>query len=109
MNNDTSAKKKLVAYLKKQHPDVEDNDIPLLLNSVKRFVSVIHKIYTEPQAKISIKEVTEDGKRVKKRFIDTNIEELLKVKRNTDEPITGKTFRELTEQVTGVKYKRHGE
>lgn len=109
MNNETPAKKKLIAYLKKQHPNVVDSDIPLLLNDIKQFVSVIHRIYTEPQANIYLKEVNENGKKIKKRFIDTNIEELLKVKRDTDEPITSKTFRELTEKVLGVKYKKHGE
>lgn len=109
MTNETTAKKKLISHLKKHHPNVADSDVPFLLNDIKRFVSVIHKIYTEPQARISLKEVNENGKKVKKRFIDTNIEELLKVKRDAGEAITSKTFRELTEQVLGVKYKKNGE
>lgn len=109
MDNNSPTKKKLIVYLKKQHPEVEDKDIPHLLSDIRRFVNVIQKIYTEPQARIYLKEINEHGKKVKKRFIDTNFEELLKIKRSSGEPVTGKTLRELTEKVLGVKYKKHGE
>lgn len=109
MDGITPAKKKLISYIKTYHTEVKDSDLPLLLNNIQRFVSVIHKIYTEPQAKISFKEVKENGIKVKKRFVETNIEELMKVKRDAGEPITTKTIRELTEKVLGVKYKKHGE
>lgn len=109
MKKSTPTKTKLVAYLKKKYPNIKDEELPLLLKDIQRFVVIVQKIYNEPQAKISIKEVEENGKKVKKRFIDTNIEELLKIKRNTNEPITVKTIRELTEKVLKVKYKKHGE
>ncbi len=109
MNNDTPAKRKLLSYLKKHHPSIVDSEIPLLLHNIERFVLVIQKIYTEPQAKISFKEVKENGIKIKKRFIETNIEELKKVKRKPNEPITSKTIREFTEKVSKVKYKNHGE
>lgn len=106
MTDITPAKKKLIIFLKKQHPEIEDKNIPLLLNNIRRFVAVVHKIYTEPQARIYFKVFKDnDGKKITKRVMDTNIEELKKIKREPNEPITVKTFRELTEKIAGEKLK----
>jgi hypothetical protein len=78
--NDTPAKKKLITYLKQQHPNVEDNDIPPLLSDIKRFVTVVQKIYTEPQAQIKFKEKKVNGKIVKYKVVETDIEEFGKVR-----------------------------
>ena len=107
-NKLTPAQNKLVTYLIKRDPKLKKDDLISLLSSIKRFVTVVQKIYTEPQARMYYKEVDENGKKVKKRYIDTNIEELLKVKRAPKEPITIKTFRELTQKITGVKPKTYG-
>lgn len=107
--DNSPAQKKLINHLLKRDPKLTEKELSSLLSSIKRFVTVVQKIYTEPQAKIYLKDVVENGKKVKKRFVETNIEELLKVKRDAGEPVTEKTFRELTEKVLGVKYKKHGE
>lgn len=104
----STAKKKLVTFIKKNHPEVKDEKLPLLLKDIRRFVTVVQKIYTEPQAKIYFKDIKEGERKVKKRFIDTNIEELLKIKRAPREPITVKTIRELTQKVTKTKVKEYG-
>jgi hypothetical protein len=102
---DTTAKNKLVSYIKKRHPNIDNQDIPRLLNDVRRFVTVVQKIYIEPQAKILIKEVNKNGKKEKTRFINTNIEELKKIKRPPGEPITVNTIREMYQKITGNKSK----
>ena len=108
-NNDTPAKKKLIAFLKKQHPEVEDKDIPNILNDIRRFVTVIQKIYSEPQAKVYYKDVSDGGRKVKNRYIDTNIEELMKLTKGTGKPATIEAFRELTEKVLKIKFKKYGQ
>lgn len=65
INDETPAAKKLKTYLRKQHPEVEDKNIPHLLNGIRRFVTVIQKIYTEPQAQIRYKEKKINGKIIK--------------------------------------------
>jgi hypothetical protein len=105
----SKAKKRIITFLKKRHPELKDEELPLLLKDIRRFVTVIQKIYNEPQAKVSIKEVKENGQKVKKRIVNTNIQELAKLVKGTGRPITGETFRELTEKVLHIKSKRHGE
>jgi len=79
MDNPTTAQKKFVSYLKKRDPSVTDKDIPHLLSSFKRFVKVVQKIYTEPQAQVTIKDFKENGKNVRKKVFTTDIKELKKV------------------------------
>lgn len=109
MTDDSTAKNKLITFLKKRHPELKDEELPLLLKDIRRFVTVVQKIYNEPQAKISVKEIKENGQKIKKRVVDTTIEELAKLVRGTGKPITEETFRELTEKVLHIKSKKHGE
>lgn len=88
MITDTPAKKKIISYFKKQHPEVEDKDIPRLLNDIKRFVTVVQQIYTEPQYQVRIKEKKKDGKIVKYSVIDTDIDEFTKVKSKSEKQIS---------------------
>jgi len=87
MTTDTPAKKKLISYLKKQHPEVEDKDIPRLLSDIRRFVTVVQRIYTEPQFQIRYKEKKKNGKITKYRIVDTDIEEFGKVRGNNEPKI----------------------
>jgi hypothetical protein len=98
--DDTRAKSKLITYLKKQYPELEDKDIPQVLDGIRRFATVINKIFSEPQARISLHMVTENGEKIKKRMLDTDLEELIKIKRAPDEPITVDTFRQLHKKLT---------
>lgn len=86
-NDSTPATTKLKAYLKKQHPEVEDKDIPHLLSDIRRFVTVVQKIYTEPQAQIKYKEKKVNGKIVKYRVVETDIEEFGKVRGKSEKKI----------------------
>ena len=79
MKKKTPAQKKLTTYLKKQYPDLKEKNIPEVLSGIKRFVNVVRKIYTEPQAQISIKELKINGVKQKKRIITTAIKEVVKV------------------------------
>lgn len=108
MIGDTPAKKRLISYLLKRDPTLTEIDITSQLIGINRFVKIVQKIYTEPQATISFKEFEVDGKKVKKRLIETTLEELSKLNRGTDKPITIETLRELTQKVTGIKGVRYG-
>lgn len=108
MDDNSPAKKKLIKYLLKRNPNLEETEIASQLNSIKRFVKVVQKIYTEPQAKIYFKEFEENEKKVKKRIIETTPDELSKLNRGTDKPITIETIRELTRKVTGIRGVKYG-
>lgn len=85
--NDTPAKKQIITYLKRRCPEIEDKSIPSLLNDIRRFVTVVQKIYTEPQAQIRYKEKKVRGKIEKYRVFDTDYEELLKVRGKNEKTI----------------------
>ena len=103
----TSAQRRFANYLLKRNPSLTEKDIPPLLSSFKRFVTVVQKIYTEPQAQITIKEVKENGKSIRKRVITTDLEELQKITRKSKGPKSFKdTFGTLNKAVTKDKYGR---
>ena len=107
MTNDRSSKSKFILFLKRKH-FIEDKDVPTLLRDIKRFVSVVQTIYSEPQAQISIKEDLRNGKKLKTRVFTTNLDELKKVNRAPNEPITIKTIRELHQKITNSLRKENG-
>ncbi len=63
MSSVSKAQQKFVAFLKKKDPNLTDKDVYSLLDGFKRFVKVVHKIYTEPQAQFTIKERKTEAKR----------------------------------------------
>jgi hypothetical protein len=83
----------------KRDPSLKEKDTPFLLNDFKRFVTVVQKIYTEPQAQITIKN--------DKRIINTDLEELRKVITKGKGPQSFKTiFNKFNKAVTKDKYGR---
>lgn len=78
-NEQTRAQKKLIAHLLKRDPSLNEKTVVPVLNSIRRFVTVVHKIYTEPQAQISYKVRKVGNKTEKIRLIKTDLPELLKV------------------------------
>ncbi len=83
----------------KRDPSLKEKDTPSLLNDFKRFVTVVQKIYTEPQAQITIK----NGKRI----INTDLEEFRKVIAKGKGPQSfSETFGKLNRAVTKDKYGR---
>jgi len=109
MNNQRSARKKLMSFLGKKDQNLSEKELSSLLHNIVRFVKVVQKIYIEPQARIHLEEVEENGEIVKRKIINTNIEELMKIKRGDGQPITIETFRELTGKLLKKKYKMHGD
>lgn len=117
MSTATLAQNKFVTFLKKRDPKLSDKDINELLSGFKRFVKVVHKIYTEPQAQFHIEDkykkykvkggeiVVEKAEKVK--IISADYEELKKVfdkskkKQNLIE-----VLRQFTKEVTKDKYGR---
>jgi hypothetical protein len=107
MDNLSKSQKKFVTHLMKRNPKLSEKDIPPLLSSFKRFVKVVQKIYTEPQAQIIIKDFKENGKVVRKRIISTDLEEFRKVITKGKGPqLFSKTFDKLNKAVTKDKYGR---
>lgn len=99
MDNTSKAQKKFGTHLMKRDPKLSEKDIPPLLNSFKRFVKVVQKIYTEPQAQITIKN--------KQRIITTDLEEFRKVIIKGKGPQSfSETFDKLNKAVTKDKYGR---
>jgi hypothetical protein len=98
------AGKKLISYLMKRDPRLNERDVPHVLNSIKRFVDVVKKIYTEPQAQLFYKDLKIDGKTVRQRIIKTDFEELKKVVDNkTSQYPLEKAFCNLIEKVINTK------
>lgn len=87
MSDSIKARKKFAVFLKKRHPELKDEELPLLLNNINRFVKVVQKIYTEPQYQSRIKEKKIDGKVIKYSVIDTDLEEFSKVKDKSETQI----------------------
>lgn len=89
----------------KRDPKLSEKDIPQMLNSFKRFVRVIQKLYNEPQGHITIQDFKEDGKIVRKKVITSDFEELKKVfDKNKKQQDIIETFRKLHKSVTKDKY-----
>jgi len=81
------AKEKLIIKIKKRNPNFSEKDVLSILNGIKRFVDLTRKIYTEPQARITYKDVRVKGKIVKDPTYHTDIEEVAKVMEKPAEPI----------------------
>ena len=107
MSSISKAQQKFVAFLKKKDPNLTDKDVYSLLDGFKRFVKVVHKIYTEPQAQFTIKERKIGGKTIKNKVITADFAELKKVfdkakkKHNIVE-----VFQKFEKAVTKDKYGR---
>ena len=103
MDNKSSAQKKLISYLKKRRFGVEAEDIPSLLNDIRRFVVLVQKIYTEPQAQVTIRDRHVNGKIIKDQIFNTTPEELEKVRENPSDT-TIELIRKAHKKVTRKKY-----
>lgn len=106
-DHDSPIKRKFISYLKKRFPNVKDKDLPFLLNDIQRFVKVVQKIYTEPQASISIQEKKIGKKTVKTKIYSTDMAEVKKVfdKTKSKQDIL-ETMRKFHESVSKDKYGR---
>ncbi len=112
-----TAKQSLIKHLKTINPKLTDTEIPEIINGIDRFVKLVQKIYTEPQAHIYIKEnraeigKNKKGKSIykitKTRMIDADLTELNKVrdKSNKKEDLLD-TVRKFHKIVTKDKYGR---
>lgn len=98
MADNTLAQKKLISFLKKRHPSLSEKELVETLTGLKRFVNVVRKIYTEPQAQIKIID--------KKKIVSTDLEEFKKVLgRNKSMPLE-EAFKSLNSAVEKDKYGR---
>ena len=79
VDKDSPIKRKFAFYLKKRFPNLKDKDLPYILSDIQRFVKVVQKIYTEPQAQVSYKDIVVNGKKVKQRIFTTDLKEVMKV------------------------------
>ncbi|MFA6518242.1 MAG: hypothetical protein WCV93_01160 [Candidatus Shapirobacteria bacterium] len=87
MDNNTPAQKRFVSYLRKRDPGLSETDIAKLLGDMKRFVKVIKKVYTEPQARIYYRERLVGEKIHKDRVVETDLQEVMKlVDRSVNKP-----------------------
>jgi len=104
INQVSSVKKRLISYLKKRQPEIKDKDLPYLLNDIQRFVKVVQKIYIEPQAQISFKDISMGNEKIKHRIINTDFIEFLKVadKNKQKQPLK-ELFKKFNKAVTKKK------
>jgi hypothetical protein len=103
MDKSTPAQRKLISFLSKRNPSLSKKEIYRVLNSLKRFVILTAKIYTEPQARITYKDRVVGNKISKDRIFTTNMRELTKVMEKPSEPIK-KVFTKFHKEVTKNKY-----
>lgn len=75
----TSSRQRLISHLKKRDPKLTDDDASQVVSSLKRFVILVQKLYTQPQAELLYKDRKVDGKKIRVLTINTNIDELAKV------------------------------
>lgn len=101
-DGDSPAQKKLFTYLLKRNPNLSQKEIPSVLNSIKRFVNLARKIYTEPQAQVTYEDRKIGTKIQKTRIFNTDIKELSKVMDTKAEPIE-EVFRKFHKSVTRRK------
>lgn len=99
--------KKFISYLKKRDPKMSDEETLEVLSGLTRFVKVVQKIYTEPQAQFSIKEKKVGNKTIKQQIITSDYEQLLKVrdKSKKKESLIG-LIKKFNKAVTKDKYDR---
>lgn len=91
-----NAPKKLVAIIKQKYPEISEKEASNILNDIKRYVKVVHKMANEPQATVQYKEQVESGKKVKNRILTTTIEEFGKIAKGEAVPLD-KAFRDLAQ------------
>lgn len=103
MASDTPAKKKLINHLLKRNPNLTEKELNSLVISIKRFVRVVQKIYTEPQAQVTIRDRNVNGKIVKDQIYNTTLEELEKVREKPSETFI-ELIRKTHKKVTRKKY-----
>jgi len=105
----SSDQKKFLDFLKKKNNlKLTEEDSTNLLNDFERFINVVQKIHTQPQAQFHIEEkVLKSGEKVKIRMIESDLEELRKVY-NKDSKTQDMlvTLRKFYKQVTEDKYGR---
>ncbi|NCN83135.1 MAG: hypothetical protein COU65_04750 [Candidatus Pacebacteria bacterium CG10_big_fil_rev_8_21_14_0_10_42_12] len=81
MDQKSKAENTLIKQLRKTDKHLSDADIVDLLVGFERFIKVVTKIRTEPQAQFQINEYkTKGGKILKRKSIRLNIDELRKVR-----------------------------
>jgi len=101
------AKNRVSSYLRKRYPQIKENDFSTLLSDIERFVRVVQKIYTEPQAQITIRDYEEKGKIVHKKVHSASFEELQKVfDKDKKEQNLIDSMRTFHKSVTKDKYGR---
>lgn len=71
-------KKKLISKIRNHYPNLNEKEVSNILSNIKKFVVLVQRIQTEPQAQILYKEKKTDGQSVKNRIIQTDVEELVK-------------------------------
>lgn len=85
MDKTSPAQEKFIRYLHKRYPTLSNKEAPMVLNSIKRFVDLTRKIYTEPQAIVKYKDNESNGKKIKDRVFNTTVDEVEKArKKDTD-------------------------
>lgn len=107
MTGKTPAQRKLVSYIQKCDPSLSDKDLATILNGIKRFVNLARRIYTEPQARVTYKDIKDGKKIIKQRIFNVDLHELAKVNnKSKQEPVDVNTFRKLHSSLVGDK--KHG-
>jgi hypothetical protein len=109
MTNISGDQKKFLNFLKKKNNfKLTDKESIKLLNDFERFVNVIQRIYTQPQAQFHIEEKTlRSGEKIKIRMIESDLDELRKVyDKDKKTQNTLEIFRKFYKQVTEDKYGR---
>lgn len=71
--------KRLVSTIRKHYPNLNEKEMSSVLTSIKKFVVLVQRLRTEPQAQIIYKERKTGGKIHKQRVIKTEHEEIIKV------------------------------
>jgi hypothetical protein len=87
-SKDSLAKKKLVAKIQKQLPHIGNKELRDTLQGIKRFVSLVQKIRTEPQAQIIYSEKKIAGRIVRTRETNIDYQEFIKVKGSNEKSIS---------------------
>lgn len=103
MVRNTPAQRKIISFLKKRNPNLQEKELIQLLDSIKRFVKLTQRIYTEPQAQVTIRDRNENGKIIKDQIFNTTPEELEKVRENPSETMID-LIRKTHKKVTKKKY-----
>ncbi len=98
-----NSQKQLIRHLKNKDSKLTDNDISEVISGLRRFVVLAQKIYTQPQAQFSYKnlKIPFTKQSVKTFVVKTTMDELDKVK-NPDESMKS-VFKKFVHEVTKGK------